>query len=167
MGLMEKFCSLSGALLFAQFPAFFQQYTHELYGHLAELTYQNSILEQSAKLANKTLPQLIYKFTSSLDPDFQKQGHFMQSIGDRLDEYTRAFQSLQSAAIWQKPFLFIRYAKRDVILDTLSHFEWGISFSAESGVYLGVGLLIGYAAYSFLQAALKTSTSLENRSSMP
>lgn len=158
---LERLIAIPSALLAAQFPQFFQQYMHELSGHLAELNYQISILQKSAEIANKPLPALINKFLANSDPDIHQQGLVMQGVVERLQDFSQAMQSLQHAGIVSKPFLFIRYFDVSVIADTWTHFQLGVNFSTESIVYLVVGLFIGHIVYligrALFSALLKPS----------
>lgn len=151
MRILDKIVSLSSALILAQFPQFFEQYLNQMRGHLGELNYQASIIDQSAKIAHKTVPELIGKFLSSSDGDFQRQGALMQGIMDRLQLFSQAISSLQSSSAFSKPFYFLRYADADVLKDTLAHFRWGFVFTLESLGYLLVGLLLGHFLFSFVK----------------
>ncbi|MFV0339984.1 MAG: DUF2937 family protein [Parachlamydiaceae bacterium] len=151
MRILDKIVSLSSALILAQFPQFFEQYLNQMRGHLGELNYQASIIDQSAKIAHKTVPELIGKFLSSSDGDFQRQGALMQGIMDRLQLFSQAISSLQSSGAFSKPFYFLRYADADVLKDTLTHFRWGFVFTLESLGYLLVGLLLGHFLFSLVK----------------
>lgn len=152
MRLLDKIVSLSSALVFAQFPQFYEQYLNQMRGHLGELNYQASIIEQSAKIAHKTVPELIGKFLSSSDGDFQRQGALMQGILDRLQLFSQAIGSLQTSNALLKPLYFIRYADKEVLQDTFSHFRWGFVFTLESLGYLIFGLLLGHFLFSFVKS---------------
>lgn len=144
---LERLIAIPTALLAAQFPQFFQQYMHELSGHVAELNYQTSILQKSAEIAQKPLPALINKFLASSDPDIHQQGAVMQGVVERLHDFSQAMQSLQHAGLLGKPFLFIRYFDAGIVVDTWTHFQLGINFSVESIVYLVLGLFLGHGFY--------------------
>lgn len=148
---LDRIFTLSFALLFAQFPQFYEQYLHQLRGHLGELNYQASIIEQSARIAQKSTPELIGKFLSSTDGDFQRQGALMQGILDRLQFFSQAINSLQSANGFLKPFFFIRYADSIVIADTTLHFRWGFVFTMESLGYLVIGMLLGHFLFTLIR----------------
>lgn len=166
MPMLERLIAIPTALIAAQFPQFFQQYMHELSGHVAELNYQISILQKSAEIAQKPLPALINKFLANSDPDIHQQGLVMQGVVERLQDFSQAMQSLQHAGILSKPFLFIRYFDLGVISDTWTHFQMGVNFSVESIIYLVVGLFIGHAIYlsgRALFSALRKTTSLKQR----
>jgi hypothetical protein len=144
---LERLIAIPTAFLAAQFPQFFQQYMHELSGHVAELNYQISILQKSAEIAQKPLPALINKFLANSDPDIHQQGAVMQGVIDRLQDFSQAMQSLQHAGILGKPFLFMRYFDLGIVADTWTHFQLGINFSVESIVYLVIGLFLGHGIY--------------------
>lgn len=149
---LERLIAIPTALLAAQFPQFFQQYMHELSGHVAELNYQMSILQKSAEIAQKPLPALIQKFLANSDPDIHHQGAVMQGVIERLQDFSQAMQSLQHAGLLGKPFLFIRYFDVGIVADTWTHFQLGINFSVESMVYLVLGLFFGHGLYLMWRA---------------
>jgi hypothetical protein len=165
MRILDKIVSLTSALLFAQFPQFYEQYLNQMRGHLGELNYQSSIIEQSAKIAHKSVPELIGKFLSSGDGDIQRQGALMQGILDRFQLFSQAIGSLQSSNAFSKPFYFLRYADADVLKDTLAHFRWGFVFTLESLGYLIVGLLLGHLLFSFLRKIGKSRSPSPKKSS--
>lgn len=148
---IERIFSLSGALLLAQFPQFYEQYLHQLRGHLGELNYQAAIIDQSAKIAQKSVPELIGKFLSSSDGDFQRQGALMQGILDRLYTFSQAVESLQNSNSLMKPLLFVRYADKSVVADTLSHFRWGFVFTLESLAYMLIGMFLGHFLFTLVK----------------
>lgn len=167
MLMLERLIAIPAALLAAQFPQFFQQYMHELSGHVAELNYQISILQKSAEIAQKPLPALINKFLANSDPDIHQQGLVMQGVVERLQDFSQAMNSLQHAGILSKPFLFIRYFDLSVIKDTWTHFQLGVNFSVESIAYMIIGLLIGHGIYlsgRALCSALLTSSKIKRPS---
>ncbi len=153
MPILEKVLSLGGAITLAQFPQLFQQYIHELSGRHAELLYQVSLLENSAKLSHKPLSELIAKFLTNSDPDIKRQGQLMQQLIDRLESFTTALQSLQNASVWNKPYQFLHYLDRGVLSDTLSNFNAGISLNLETGIYLLIGFFLGSFVYTIARQA--------------
>lgn len=147
--IIDRIFVASGAILFAQFPQFFQQYTQDLAGHVGELSYQVSLLEQSAEFSHKTVPALIAKFKESPDFDYARQGELMQQLITRFENLKIALDSLNHAAIFTKPFVFLRYLDRTVFKETYEQFQWGFSFTSETLIYAFLGILVGYALFQF------------------
>jgi hypothetical protein len=145
--MIDRIFSAAGALFFAQFPQVYLQYQHELNGHLAELKYQVSMIEHAASLSNKTLGEWVAKFQQSPDPDFSLQGQILGSMVERMHTFQDAMVALQNSSPFLKPVYFARYADSQVLKDTVDHFQFGISFSAESLGYAFFGLLAGYGVY--------------------
>lgn len=152
--MIDRIFALIGAFAFAQFPQFFAQYLHELSGHLAELVYQVNLLEQSAKLSNKSVIELIAKFKSNPDPDIIRQGDLMQGIIDRMDSFTIALHALTHSNLFTKPFLFVRYLNGGILTDTAKNYQIGFSLTLEGVVYAFIGMVVGYYLFEGLRALL-------------
>jgi hypothetical protein len=155
--LLDRICALSGALIFAQFPQFFLQYLHELSGHVAELSHQVQLFDQTAKLSHKTLPELILKFLQNSDLDIVRQGELIQGMVTRLETFRIAKSSLEQASLITKPFVFLRYINQQIAVDTWKQFQLGFSFTLEGLVYAFIGMLIGYGLFQSLKFLLRIS----------
>lgn len=147
---IDRAFAVAGAVLFAQFPQFFGQYLHQLSGRAHELSYQVSMMENSAKLSHKTLPELIFKFTHHTDGDITRQGELMQYTLERLNALSYAETTLSHATILAKPLLFIRYLDLSIARDTFQHFQWGFSFSVEGLAYACIGLCFGFGCFQLV-----------------
>lgn len=145
--MIDRVFAVAGAVLFAQFPQFYLQYFHEFKGHVAELKYQVSLIEHAALLSHKTLQEWVEKFTHSPDPDFSLQGQMLGGIINRLADFQHAETAMQTASIFAKPFLFLRYADKAILYDTAATFQFGISFTLETLVYSFLGLFSGYLIF--------------------
>lgn len=149
--LFDRIFCLAGALLFAQFPQFFLQYLHQLSGHVSELAFQVHQLELSAKLSNKTLSQLIFKFLQNSDMDIVRQGDLMRSMVERYEAMSHAQTALQHASLFTKPFLFIRHVQAAIAQDTWHQFQLGFSFTIEGVLYALAGMVIGFSLFQMLR----------------
>lgn len=150
--ILDRIFALAGAIFFAQFPQFFSQYLHELSGHVAELSYQLSIIQETAKISQKSIGALIQKFLQSSDSDIIRQGDMLQGIVERYNAFTQADMALSQASLFTKPFLFIRYADIKIVKETLDHFQLGFSFNLESFVYAFIGVVFGITVYQGILA---------------
>lgn len=148
---IDRVFAAAGAIFFAQFPQFIQQYTQDLSGHVGELSYQVSLLEQSAELSHKNLSALIAKFTNSTDFDYARQGELMQNLIDRFENLKYSLDALNHASIFTKPFTFLRYADSRVFKETVEQFQWGFSFTSETLIYAFLGTLAGYGVFQSLK----------------
>jgi len=158
--LLDRIFAVIGAFLFAQIPQFYQQYTTLLSGHLAELAFQITQMENSAKSTDKTLGQLIQKFLASSDPDFHNQGNLMQNSYERWAEFTKALQALQESTFLSRPFVFLRYFDWQIFKETFSQFTVGFSFTIESLIYAIVGIFFGYLMFQLFFKSFSKRPSL-------
>ncbi len=153
--LLERLCGIAGALIFSQAPIFMQQYTHELAGHVAELHRQVSAMRQVAVQSGKSLELFIQKFVTSLDPDFRAQGELMEKMVHRWHQLSDGLTSLQHAALWERPYLFIHSLDSGVAHDTYRAFEPGLPLTLEGSLYAFAGLLLGTALFRLIRASLR------------
>lgn len=151
--ILDRVFAAVGAFLFSQIPAFMQQYTQRLGGHLSELNHQLVQLQKVAKLSGKTLPDYVAKFLGSADLDFVRQGELMQQLIERQQVLAQAFTHLIHADAFQRPLFFIRYIQFDIAKGTMQSFQPSLTFSEEGLFYALLGVLAGYGIYAlFLRA---------------
>ncbi len=158
--LVDRIFACAGAFTLAQFPQFYIQYIHELSGHVKELQYQVSKIEQAAVLSKKTLTEWVEKFHQNQDPDFSLQGEILKGMVARLSSFQEAELTLTNSSIWLKPFMFLQMGDREITVDTFKHFEFGFTFTAETLVYAFIGLVLGHLLYLGI---VKTSSMLKPR----
>lgn len=154
--LLDRFFGIAGAVALSQAPLFMQQYVHQMAGHVAELHRQVTAMQQVAVQTGKTLDSFILKFVASSDPDFQAQGKLMQAMFARWQSLSDGLSSLQHAALWERPVLFLRYMDASVAQDTWYSFSPGLPFTFEGLLYAAVGVLIGTCLFRLLRVALST-----------
>jgi hypothetical protein len=149
-GVVDRILVVLGAFLFSQFPAFLQQYSQRLGGHLAELNRQILELQRLAMQSGKTLPAYIHKFSSSGDSDFSRHGAQMQKMLERQVELSDALNHLTHATLWTKPVAFIQHLQWEIAQGTLSLFQPGLSLTMEGLVYAAMGMVVGYCFFTTL-----------------
>lgn len=149
VNILDRIFAVAGAFIFVQIPQFYQQYTSLVSGHLAELAYQITQMEKSAKTTEKTLDQLIQKFIAASDPDFHNQGVLMQATFERWTEFTKALLALNEASFLSRPFVFIRHVDWQVFKETFHQFTFGFSLTFESLIYAIFGIFFGYIIFQF------------------
>lgn len=150
---LDRVFVVVGAFLCSQIPAFMQQYTQRLGGHLSELNHQLVQLQKVAKLSGKTLPEYVAKFQASGDLDFIRQGELMQQLIERQQVLTQALTQLIHADTVQRPLIFIRHLQIDIAQGTMQSFQPSLTFSGEGLFYALLGVLVGYGIYAlFLRA---------------
>lgn len=152
---IERFIALVGAFFFAQFPQFYLQYLHRVEGHLGELIYHVSVLEKSALLSKKSLPELIDKFLKNSDLDIVRQGELMQGILNRYTLFVEAETHLAEASLFFKPFQFFRYLDAQLAKETFHHFQPGISLTFEGFFYALLGFTLASLLFQGFKAIFK------------
>lgn len=157
-GFVDRSFAVIGALSFSQLPLFMHQYQQHLSGRVAELQLHVQSLKQAARVTGKTLPQYISKFLQSADTDFHNQGEVMNQMLQRYDYLSQGYQSLQTASIYSKPYVFIKYFDWELARSTWQTFEMGFAFSLEGISYAGIGIIVGLAVYWILCKILKGLT---------
>jgi len=145
------------ALLFLQIPTFIQQYTHELSGHVAELTLQISAIEKAAQSGGKTTAEYIHKFAANSDQDFSSQGLLMQNMLARFKKLSYSLSSLSAASPLMKPWVFANQVDLQIMQNTASKFQVGITLSFEGLLYAFSGLVVAgmlSSCFAFLGRSL-------------
>lgn len=148
--ILDRIFAVIGALLFSQVPQLFHQYLLILSGHVSELNHQVHLMEQTALLTKKNLPEFIDKFLASSDFDFMAQGKAMKTILDRWQGLTEALQGLSQASPLTRPFVFIKHFNWQLSMETLQQFQFGVSFTIEAILYGCLGVLAGFIFFRFI-----------------
>lgn len=154
--ILDRCCLVLGAFCFSQFPAFFQQYTQRLAGHVAELSHQLRELQHMALQVGKTLPEYIHKFSSHQDLEIAQQGAWMLNMVDRHLRLSDAMAHLSNAEIWARPYVFAKHAQWDIVQGTMADFQPGLHFTLEGLVYVVVGMCVGYSIYAVVRRCVRT-----------
>jgi len=154
-GIIDRIFILLGALLGSQIPEFVQQYTQRLSGHAAELSQLLNKLTHIASLSDKTLDQYINKFLSSTDPDFARQGEFMEGVVTRWQDLHMTLQSLTESSLWERPYYFFKYLNYPIAESTLHSFKPGINLTLEGLCYTGIGIITAFLLYQAIAKMIK------------
>ncbi|MBA2369445.1 MAG: DUF2937 family protein [Candidatus Protochlamydia sp.] len=147
---LDRFFVVFGAFLGSQIPQYLQQYTQRLAGHVAELDFQIAKLKKIAAMSGKTLDQYIHKFEQNTDPDFVRQGEFMDGIVIRWQELNQALSNLTEASVWKHPFVFLKEMDYSIARNTYESFQPGLNLTTEGFLYACLGILMGYSFYHLL-----------------
>lgn len=148
--LIDRVFAVTGAVLFMQAPQFIQSYTHVLYGHLAELNWELDQMRTFVQKSGKTIEGLVNKFLSSNDMDIVFQGELIEKLIGREKNFTLALKALNAANPLTKPFVFVRYADKDLMRETWVHFKLGLPVTFEALAWGFFGLLAGYFLFRLL-----------------
>lgn len=146
-GLLDRLFVVAGAFLGSQIPAFIQQYSQRLSGHVDELNHLLKWMQESANHSGKTLEQYMVKFLHSTDPDFIQQGLFMKSVISRWKIFSTSLNHLQESSLWSKFYIFLKEMQYEVAQPTFLSFQPNLALSLEGFCYTGIGILVGYVFY--------------------
>ena len=143
--LLDRVFSVAGAVVLSQMPQIMRQYLDVLSGALAEAGRNVAVFRDQAFLLGKSLPEFIDKHLRNPDPDFQASGRAMQQAVLRLEDYEAAYQALNNASPWERPFLFVYHL--DGHLWGALQFSPGLPLNLEGLAYALAGILLGLACY--------------------
>jgi hypothetical protein len=146
-GFFDRIFCILFAILFLQIPHFIHEYILVLKGHIDELKHYTKLIHDAASHSDKSIEQYIHKFLQSSDHDFVRQGEVMQKMNTRLHDMTTAFNALQEASLWKKPFVLIANWQSDIGHATWSLFQFGLPLTLESIVYALAGVVVGFCVY--------------------
>lgn len=152
--LFDRLCVVAGAFIGSQIPQFMQQYTQRLAGHVEALQKLINQLRHMSSFSNKTLEQYIQKFKDSPDPDFVRQGDFMQGILTRWAELQQALDHLTQSSMWWRPYYFLKDLQPDIAHSTLASFQPGFNLTIEGLCYAGTGMILGWVFYQITTKGL-------------
>lgn len=146
-GLADRISAALGGFLFSQIPNFISQYTERLAGHVEEIKFHITLIQQAASLSGKSLSQYVQKFLQSHDPDFFNQGLIIQKLLLRAEILEADLQALQGASSFTRPFIFSVHFNYEMGKAALDYFQIGFILTMESGIYVLFGITVGYLLY--------------------
>ena len=145
--LFDRLSLIVGAFLGSQIPSFMLQYQQHLSGKVDALHQLMVQLYQMASLSQKSLELYIQKFKENPDPDFVRQGEFMEGIVEQFNNLQLAFTHLQESSFWLRPFYFIKDFQSDIGRSTYASFEPGYNLTIEGLCYTFLGMFFGWILY--------------------
>ena len=145
--LTDRILCVVGAVLFSQGPEFMQQYLQRLGGHLDEARRQLAIFRRTADQAGLTLDAFIQKTASNPDADVARLGGVMGETAERVTALQAAHDSLAHAALWERPFVFIRHLDPAIARATGAVYQPAVPTTGEGLLYAFTGMLVVLALY--------------------
>lgn len=137
----------AGALLFSQFPEFFQQYTQRLGGHLDEVAAQVSALERRADEAGKELPAYLRTFLLHRDADVRREGYALREMVQRKETLTQSYKALTGVENWWRAGEFAKHVDWEIAGSALSIYRPAMPVTPEAAIYAGAGFGGGAIVY--------------------
>ena len=138
----------AGALLFGQFPEFFQQYLQRLGGSLDELRDRVVEIQADAAAMGVSVDAYVTSFLES--PPHALEGARMEDSLTRLPKLEEAYRLLSEAAPWERGGLLLSHSDAVVAANTFEAFKPALPMTLEGLGYglagAGAGLLVAAVA---------------------
>lgn len=144
---IDRILCVLGAVLFSQGPEFMQQYMQRLGGHLAEARRQLDAFQDTAAASGLTLDQLIKQTNANADRAVSRLGGLMTATADRVSDLQAAYDALLHAALWERPFVFVRHLDPGIARATGAIFQPAVPTTVEGLLYALTGMLVVLAIY--------------------
>ena len=141
-GVLDRVLCVLGTVAFSQIPEFMQQYLQRLGGHLDEARRQLAQFRQAAEQSGLTLDRLITQTGANADPAVAKLGGVMTDAVARVEELQAAQTAIQSASLWERPFVFLRNLDTEIVRATSEIFKPAVPTTVEGLVYAVVGMVV-------------------------
>lgn len=145
--LIDRILCVLGAVLFSQGPEFMQQYLQRLGGHLAEARRQLAVFQSTAAQAGTSLEQFIRQTGANSDPGVARLGGVMTDAVERAGSLQSAHDALLQAAVWERPFVFLRHLDLEIARATGAIYQPAVPTTAEGLIYALAGMLVFLAVY--------------------
>lgn len=153
-GLIDRLLAVAGAAVFAQGPEFFQQYLQRLGGHLDEARRQLATFERTATQAGVTLDQFIHQTAANHDPAVARLAGVMSESAARTEHLASAYQALQNAGAWTRPFVFLRDCDHAIVRATVHAFRPAMPVTLEGLCYALAGMAVALLLFHFVALPL-------------
>ncbi len=147
--LIDRILCVLGAILFSQGPEFMQQYLQRLGGHLDEARRQLAVFQQTAAQAGLSLDQFISQTGANPDTSVARLGGVMSGAVERVSTLQSAHDALLHAALWERPFVFVRHLDVAIARATGAVYQPAVPTTAEGLLYALAGMLVFLALYHF------------------
>lgn len=145
--LIDRILCVVGAVLFSQGPEFMQQYLQRLGGHLDEARRHLAVFQQTAAQAGLSLDQFISQTGTNPDSSVARLGPVMTGAVERVSTLLSAHDALLHAALWERPFVFIRHLDVAIARATGAVYQPAVPTTAEGLLYALAGMLVFLALY--------------------
>lgn len=147
-GLVDRVLVVIGGLLLAQLPGFINVYEQRLQGHVDEAALNVASWQIIAdKTTNGRLDLLTEYYLASEKPQIHEAGQKLANDRQRLTRLRDAYASLQSASVWQRPWVFLSVVDMDMARATASDFTPALPINLEAGLYALLGVVVALAIY--------------------
>ncbi len=152
--LVDRIISVTGAIIFAQMPAFIVQYQQRLGGHVDELKHLIDKYKSYAASNNRTLDEYINVHLQSSVKEFASTGQLMAENLERFNELGKALKELADSTGLIRLFMFFKNIDIDIYRGTMKNFVPGITFSTDAVLYGITGVIIFMSIYWLIKKSV-------------
>lgn len=152
--LVDRIISVTGAIIFAQMPAFIVQYQQRLGGHVDELKHLIDKYKSYAASNNRTLDEYINVHLQSSVKEFASTGQLMAENLARFNELGKALKELADSTGLIRLFMFFKNIDIDIYRGTMKNFVPGITFSTDAVLYGITGVIIFMSIYWLIKKSV-------------
>ena len=132
-----------GAVVFAQFPEFYQQYLQRLGGRLDQAKLDVERIMEDAATLGRTLEAYMQELLASGTSAARLAAKRELERMDNASELEGAYEALSQAGPFERPFAFARHVDPDLLQETVAIFEPAVPATLEGVLYAGLGILAG------------------------
>lgn len=152
-GLAGRVLALALAITAAQFPLFYDAYSHTLAGAQHEAQQRYEELEREAGKLHISVESFIVRHEVNPDTVFQASGRMHRTTLQHHARYSAMLNAVLRASAWEKPVVLKQ--NFDKGLFSATRFTPGLPLTVEGGVYALIGLLLGWAIATLIGAVLR------------
>ena len=141
--IVNGLAAAAGAALFAQFPAFYQQYLQRLGGRLDQARLDVDQIIADAATLGRTLEAYIQELLASGTDAARLAAKRELARVDNADRLSQAYEAMSEAGLLQRPFVFVEHMDAGLAQETVRIFEPAVPVTLEGLIYAAFGLVTG------------------------
>lgn len=142
-----------GAAVFAQFPAFYQQYLQRLGGRLDQAKLDVARIAQDAAVLGRSVQAYVEELLESGTEAARLAARRELERLDSADHLQSAYAALRDAGPLERPIAFLQHVDGAIARDTLQVFEPAVPVTLEGLLYGAAGLVAGLVLLSLGERA--------------
>jgi len=132
---LDKILFALAAILGLQLPAFIQQYSQRVGGHLNEaLGHLDRYRLLAAKNYDGNIQQLIAHLKNNPSEKLSSVGTLVEDLSARTEHLQASYNSLQQSNFLKRVFSFVRDLDLDIAKATLEQYQWSIPLTTDAAL---------------------------------
>lgn len=142
-----------GAAVFAQFPAFYQQYLQRLGGRLDQARLDVARIAQDAAILGRSVQAYVEELLASGTEAARLAARRELERLEGADQLQSAYAALRDASPLERPIAFLQHLDGTLARDTLQVFQPAVPVTLEGLLYGAAGLVAGLLLLSLGERA--------------